>query len=445
MPRVFRGPAAPEEARAVAAYLASLKPAASEGLADPAPWRLLAPPPAAAVAGTEVGPLFESLHCAACHTPPDVAQAEEGKIPLRHVREKFPDGALADFLRRPSARYHWIRMPDFRLTASEASALAEGLLKLAPAPEGGAAPPAPAEAALLEKGKGLVQSSGCLNCHPHSLENRSRAPQFDTFKPESWTRGCLATGSEAGGGAPDFTLAPGVVAGLRAVGATDRTSLQRHVPSEFASRESRLLRCTACHGQFDGFPAFDVLGGKLRPEWAAAFIGGQVDYKPRGERHPKGEPWLSARMPAFGPYAALLAPGMAESSGFAPSSPPPAAARPPDEALAAVGRKLLGKVGGFSCVSCHGVNAMPALEVFESEGINLALTGSRIRREYFQRWMRLPLAVDPSTKMPAYFDEEGHSPLTEVFEGDALRQLEAIWEFLKLGEKMTPPELGEAK
>ena len=105
--------------------------------------------------------------------------------------------------------------------------------------------------------------------------------------------------------------------------------------------------------------------------------------------------------------------------------------RPVDEAVAAIGRKLLGKEGGFSCISCHGVGKTPALEVFESEGINLAVTGSRIRREYFQRWMSLPLAVDPQTKMPAYFDDEGRSPLTEVLDGDAFRQMDAIWECLR--------------
>lgn len=54
--------------------------------------------------------------------------------------------------------------------------------------------------------------------------------------------------------------------------------------------------------------------------------------------------------------------------------------------------------------------------------------------------MKLPLSVDPGTKMPAYFDEEGKSPLGDVLDGDALRQIDAIWEFIKLGEQMTAPE-----
>ena len=41
-----------------------------------------------------------------------------------------------------------------------------------------------------------------------------------------------------------------------------------------------------------------------------------------------------------------------------------------------------------------------------------------------------PLAIDPATKMPAYFDAEGRSQLTEFFEGDAAKQIDAMWHYL---------------
>ena len=41
--------------------------------------------------------------------------------------------------------------------------------------------------------------------------------------------------------------------------------------------------------------------------------------------------------------------------------------------------------------------------------------------------------------MPVYFDEEGKSPLTDVLGGDADRQLEAVWQYLRLGDQMPPP------
>jgi mono/diheme cytochrome c family protein len=440
MPRVFQGPGAAADARAAAAYLASLQETHASPMSEPPPWRSLTPPPAAeAGGGGAARPLFETLHCAACHTAPDAAASEADKIPLSEVNRKFPAGRLEEFLRQPSAHYAWIRMPNFRLTASEAATLA-GWLKSA-APAAGGSESAPSDAALIATGRRLIEEAGCLRCHGGTtLKDRHAAPTMASFTKESWTRGCLAASPASGTRAPDYGLQPGQRQALAAFGRGDLQSLRHHAPMEFASRSSRLLRCTACHGQFEGFPAFEILGAKLRPEWAASFVAGEVPYKPRAERHPKGEPWLAARMPAFGTYARPLTSGLAALNGFAPSSPEPG---PLDAAAAAVGRKLVGKVGGFSCVSCHGVNTMPALEVFESEGINLALTGSRIRREYFDRWMRLPLAVDPQTKMPAYFDDEGHSPLTEVFEGDAVKQLEALWQYIRMGEGMNPPSLGD--
>ena len=57
--------------------------------------------------------------------------------------------------------------------------------------------------------------------------------------------------------------------------------------------------------------------------------------------------------------------------------------------------------------------------------------------------MRNPLAIDPQTKMPVYF-EEGKSPLTEILDGDAEKQMTAIWHYLRLGDKMPTPDTGDA-
>jgi len=109
--------------------------------------------------------------------------------------------------------------------------------------------------------------------------------------------------------------------------------------------------------------------------------------------------------------------------------------------LVEAGRKLAGKEGGFSCISCHGFGALQPLEVFESEGINLAHASDRLLTEFYRRWMRNPLSIEPLTKMPAYF-EDGTSPLTEVLDGDAGMQIKALWQYLRLGEKMPPPNTG---
>jgi mono/diheme cytochrome c family protein len=113
---------------------------------------------------------------------------------------------------------------------------------------------------------------------------------------------------------------------------------------------------------------------------------------------------------------------------------------PPDAALADTGRKLVGANGGFACVSCHGVGEFGATQVFEAPGINLAKSFARLQPDFFRRWLRNPPALDPNSKMPAYFDEEGRSALADVLDGDGPKTIRAVWEYLRLGDKMPPPQ-----
>jgi len=91
-------------------------------------------------------------------------------------------------------------------------------------------------------------------------------------------------------------------------------------------------------------------------------------------------------------------------------------------------------------VACHGVGTMLAMEVFESEGVNLALSADRLLPAYYRRWFRNPLAIDPQTKMPMYFDEEGNSPLTDMLGGNGDAQIDAVWHYLRLRDKIQPPK-----
>ena len=182
----------------------------------------------------------------------------------------------------------------------------------------------------------------------------------------------------------------------------------------------------------------EILGGKLRPEWTAAFLAGQP-FKVRADIHPRGGDWVPARMPAFHSRAALLAEGMAAQQGFAPKT----VDEPTDEEAAKNGHRMVGKDNGLSCISCHAVNDLPAMEVFESEGTNLGLSDARLLKSYFFRWMRNPLAVDPQSKMPAFFDDEGRSALTDYYEGNAEKQINALYHYLRLRESMPKPATGQ--
>jgi mono/diheme cytochrome c family protein len=417
MPQIFHGSDAKENAQAAAAFLASLR--ASYNLKEET------------IGATDIESgkkLFENLHCVACHQPPDAIEAAETKIPLKEVRRKFASGALKEFLLKPGAHYEWIRMPNFKLSDDEATQLAAFVTSSGAAIEPGGGTISDANSARLESGRKLVMTSGCLNCHNSSLKSELKAKAFTELNLSTSKQGCLASAPEVAATAPYYAFSEEQRAALQAFGTKDKSSLSRHVGAEFAQRYSRILNCVECHGKFEGLPAFEILGGKLQPEWSHAFIAGEIKYKPR--------PWLEARMPAFTKYAATMAEGLAELNGY----PPKTAEEPPiDQEAAKVGQKLISAVGGFSCISCHSVGDFGATQVFESAGINFAYSGRRLLKPYFHRWVRNPLSIDPTTKMPVYFDEEGKSPLADIYDGDGLKQREAIWQYLRLGEKMPPP------
>ena len=286
----------------------------------------------------------------------------------------------------------------------------------------------PPDAAIIERGKTLLQTSGCLNCHTLKLENKFAAKSLAQLT--NWKSGCLADAASENSRAPRFNFSAEERAALQLFAATDHTSLARHVPAEFAERQSRHLNCAECHGKIEGIPPFEILGGKLKPEWSAKFMAGNIDYKPR--------PWLESQMPAFPNRAQFLADGLAQQHGFSAKS----VFEPPHSDTAEIGRNLVSAPpSGFSCISCHAVGNVGATQVFEAPGINLAHSGERLLPGYFKRWLRNPPLVDSMTKMPVYFDDEGKSPLVDVLDGSADRQISAIWDYLQLGEKMPAPKL----
>ena len=412
MPKLLHGPTAQADAEAIAAFLASQTGARDAGELKNDDESI-----------ESAKKLVEALHCTGCHNVPNIGDPDAKKLNLTHVNTKFPPAALLAFLKNPGTHYAWTRMPKFNFKDGEAEQLAGFLSSIALMAK---QPGPPTDAAILARGKQLVQSSGCLNCHTLKLDNQFKAKPLAELAAGQWTAGCLA--EAAAGKAPHYDFARAEREALQAFAATDRASLKRHVPVEFADRQARNLNCTSCHGQLDGFTRYELLGGKLKPEWMAQFIAGETKYKPRH--------WLAHRMPAFPKYAADFAIGLAMTHGFPPQTP----AEPPlDVELAKVGQKLIGVDGGFSCISCHSVGTAKAAQVFESEGINFSYAVERIQRAYYERWTRNPLRIDPQTKMPVYFQDDGSSPLPDVLGGDTAKQLDAFWQFFRLGDKATPP------
>ncbi len=416
MPRLLHGPGSVEDAEAIATWLSSLR--APEPIPSPTH------DPGFAPGNPAIGrSLADRLQCQACHVGPG-EPAHPAKISLARVSARFVPGALPAFLQHPAEHFRWTGMPTFDLSGPEAAHLAAWLDPIARAESA----PANPDPARLQRGRELVETLGCLGCHTGPTPQRARSRPLARLGPESWQRGCIAEVAPPGPTHPHYRLTAEQRLDLRAFGATDRRSLGRHVPTEFAGRWTQALRCDACHERGEGIPRLQWAGEKLRPEWTSRLLSGAVTAKPR--------PWLPAQMPAFPAMATLLPEGLAALHGLPPHSPPEG---PIDEAAAADGRRLVSASGGFACVTCHAVGPMGASAVFEAPGVNFSVVSERLLPDFFRRWVRNPQRFEPTTKMPLYFDEDGNSALAEYADGDGPRTLHALWSYLRLGAQMPPP------
>jgi mono/diheme cytochrome c family protein len=427
-------PLSKEQAADIAAYLATTgKPVKEDAM------------PVDDVVLGKGAALFGNLGCVSCHTTPDSTELdkEHGRIPLGHVTAKFQPAALREFLTMPGMHNPWTRMPNFRLTPDETKELAAYLRTNAkaefPAAKGDAA-----------SGKKLFVAN-CASCHASDAGAPTSKAAALAAIVGAGEKGCL---SETPGKSPDFGFSAQQRESLVAFLKTDLGSLKQDTFAEFAERQIKHNNCTSCHGrdgqqstfqlvegelaaltanaphpegQTEGntvpataIPQLTWLGEKLQPGWSGSFIAGAAPYKPR--------PWLASRMPGFGAPGVGIANGLSYQHGFPLSDLPE---QPAAKDTVDAGHKLVGADGGFNCIQCHGVKDQAATSVFEAPGINLAYSPERLRKSFYQRWMLAPLRIDAETKMPKFSEDAASTQITDVLDGKADKQFDAIWQYLR--------------
>jgi mono/diheme cytochrome c family protein len=415
MPRLLHGADAPQRAADIAAYLASVK-------SGPAPM-----PVNPGAKAADAGALAKRLGCSTCHRPDEPDKADElGRLSHFFTAAKYTPGALTLYLKEPHKNYAWTRMPDFKLTDTEAGLLEthvrkQSMGKIAAKPKGDAG-----------RGEKLYVEVGCVRCH----DQPGKAPAPLARVPlKSLDQGCLA--AKENPKSPDFRLSDGQRIALTAFLKTDGASLTRDTPAEFAQRQVQSLQCAACHRR-DGamtrwhavledegkepekLPSLTWVGEKLKPEWTQKMLAGLHDQRAR--------PWIKARMPAFPARAETLAAGLSHEHGFGVNEDE----RPkPDAKLAAIGEKLIPQQGGFNCNNCHDIGKTKAIQPFEAPGINLTDAAVRLRYAYYQRWMLAPDRVDVTMRMPVFAADGKTTQIREVFDGDARRQFDALWQYIQ--------------
>lgn len=169
-------------------------------------------------------------------------------------------------------------------------------------------------------------------------------------------------------------------------------------------------------------PHLEKVGAKLRPDWIS-----EVLLKRGAVR-----PYMATRMPQFGEANVGHLPGWFE----AVDDPNP------DDSTTEVplmdtkyGRRLLG-TKGLSCVQCHTYGPYPSLG---TPAIDLTQMSHRLKRSWFREYLLDPASLRPGTRMPPFFPD-GESVNEEIFDGNAERQIQALWGFLEIADDTNPPD-----
>ncbi len=386
------------------------------------------------------GVVFHELGCVACH---DQSAADATRVPLNNVASKYLPGQLAAFLKKPEAYHPFTGMPNFKLSDDEAASLAAYLTVYSEGKGTKLGHEYPAGDAT--RGAEIAASLHCGTCHPGLPGGVPTAPALAAVFKADWAeKGCVSE-TDKRPGLPVINFGEKERDGLLAFSKAGLDSLKKDSAAEFAERQVASKRCTACHAMDGNASGLDSLHSSTaglaahvialnervdqsRPP--LTFVGemlfsSYIESMLAGTAEPRPRPWLGTRMPAFPAYVKPLADGLSRVHGFEPGEPVKVEV---DPAVAEIGRKLV-SAEGFGCTTCHGIGDQAPTAAFEVGAVNFALTPGRIREEFYHRWMDNPAGVTPGSKMPRYADGN-ESQRTDILDGDARKQYEAIWQWL---------------
>ena len=452
MPHLLAG-WAPEEreaaAEALAHFLASLK------TPDPAE-----PAPEANPHEIEQGErLYHTVGCVACHAPfepagnlhqtggegfsPERIQIPPPRVPSVPIADQARKSTLeplAAFLMDPLRTRPDGRMPPMRLSDIEARSIAAYLLT-----QGGTLAdlqPSSPEAEKAARGRALFEELRCNSCHRLDEEETVNGPipalpQLEELDPSS-PGGCLDPSPRKG--VPDYKLDPVQRAALAEALAGLKEEVSRLDPEAQVRRHLEVYNCFACHrrgeqggpevGRAAYFlpveeldmgnegrlpPPLTEVGRKLTAPWLRKVLEGSGMVRP----------YLMVRMPDYGTAADTLADALIRADEDL-QLPATDVSGTLHHHRNRYGRRLMG-AEGLNCINCHGLRGHPSTGM---PALDLADSLERLRPDWFKRYLLDPDSSRPGTLMPTFF-EGGKGTLTEVLDGDADKQIEAILIYLK--------------
>ncbi len=375
-------------------------------------------------------------------------------VPHGNLANKYSPQSLTFFLLDPHKTRASGRMPNLKLGVVEAADIAAWLLRDDPSdvvPE--KQQPAFGED-VVQTGRQLFSELGCSNCHSvNGVAPPKMAKPLTKLKMAA-PRSCVGS---VQAGLPHFPLDSFQIDTLKAALTEhhENDSSQRGVlpkqQSEFAMLK---LNCLACHerdskggvGRYrrpyfetvghvdigdEGRlpPPLTAVGQKLQPDWLARVLKGTGDVRPH----------LRIRMPLFPDDQVKSLPtwlALADQESRKPASEKDVFGDV--SKLAEDGRQLL----DTGCVQCHPLrgDALPGVVGTDLEGI-----AARVQPQWFHDFLLDPGKLKPRTRMPTFFPN-GKSQNPAILNGNADRQVAAMWAYLKYVSKLElPPKIQKAR
>lgn len=305
--------------------------------------------------------------------------------------------------------------------------------------------------ALVEQGRELFASVGCVSCHDlrEAQPVKVNSPKLASIAlvDANPARGCLA--AHPARPAPNYALStPQRESLAAAIKALAREGVQPLTTAEVIGRTMTTFNCYACHvrdgvggveiGRNDFFqttvkemgdegripPLLNGVGNKLTNSW----------FKKVFDQGAKDRPYMLAKMPRFGMgNVGPLVQAFQSVDGVLTA--PPVEFDLPSPKVKAVGRHLVGNKA-FSCIKCHNFDKHKGEGI---PGIDMTILTERLQESWFRQYVRDPQTMRPGTRMPSAWPKEGRSQLLDLFDGDSDRQIASIWTFLSDGTKAAAP------
>ena len=382
--------------------------------------------------------LLLTLGCLACHRVGQLGGSELfGGGDLTQIAGKRPATFFETWLATPEKINRRHRMPVFDVTEDERASLAAHLATLGKPPAGNAAHE-PVEQ-QVERGRRLFLEARCQVCH-ETQEPLKPVVRSSLATVRDWDVSCLAE--------PDFDKRrPGY-----RLTAEDRRAIrqflgaatkQNEVPAVTGEQQLVEHNCLACHvrggslGLAAQLPAVSESHSELAPLLPAMTpppliaIGDKLHERALRdaiERSSVHRDYLRVRMPKF-PLTKDELTTLVEYFVTADRIPPRELTREipttDPQLLHAVGGRLV-TTDGFGCTSCHQVgDVRPVNAPVNARGPRISLLGTRIRREWFERFVRNPLRMIPRMEMPSV-----QVAVQGVLHDDLDSQLAAVWDVL---------------